>query len=286
MTCINPFKLKKPEGGVMELPCGRCIACKIAKSREWASRIIHEMVYYNESVFVTLTYDQDHLPVNNSISKEDIQKFLKRLRKDIYPKKIRYFLCGEYGDQSQRPHYHLIIFGLGRNEKQLISENWGKGLIHCGTVTFQSARYVARYIEKKYDGKKEQEAYKDKGLVTPFCYQSKGLGKQFAIDNHEYLEQNLGFTVQGAKCGLPRYYRTLHVRDKDSKIRFPVLDVDKNDFIAQAIEKGKGLIEHYMAKGEIDRDDYEWSVNEAKKKAREQAEKTLNAKINLHPKKI
>ena len=114
---------------------------------------------------------------------------------------------------------------------------------------------------------------------------SKGLGKQFAIDNTEYLAQNLGFTVQGAKCGLPRYYRNLHIRDSEKKL-CPVLDVDKNDFIAKAIENGRELLKHYEERGLIDCNDFEWSLSDAKRKAREQAEKTLNAKTNLRPKTI
>lgn len=299
MTCTNPFRIKKPEGGILELPCGHCLACKIAKSREWASRIIHEMVYHEKSVFLTCTYSEEMLPKNLSIAKRTLQLFIKRLRKSFPTLQLRYFACGEYGDgKGQRetnPHYHLIVFGLGRSdgEKEIIRKCWScpstglnLGFVYFGSVTFQSARYVARYIEKKYNGKKEEETYTSKGLQTPFCLMSKGLGKRFAIDNAEYLEQNLGFTVQGAKCGLPRYYRDLHIRDKDTKERKRVLDVDSNDFIAKAIEKGRDLLKHYEERGLIDGNDFEWSIAQAKKKAREQAELTLNAKTNLRPKKL
>ena len=298
MTCTNPFKLKRPEGGVMELPCGHCLACKIAKSREWASRIIHEMVYYDKSVFCTFTYSTENLPVDKSLDIAVLQKLLKRIRK-ASGKKIRYFACGEYGDghgvRSINPHYHAILFGIGRseNDRKLLEKAWRNpetgapyGFLYLGSVTFHSARYVARYIEKKYNGKKEEEEYTSKGLKTPFCLMSKGLGKRFAIDNAEYLEQNLGFTVQGAKCGLPRYYRDLRIRDKDTGERKRVLDVDSNDFIAKAIDKGRDLLKHYEERGLIDGDDFEWSLAQAKKKAREQAELTLNAKTNLRPKKL
>ena len=124
----------------------------------------------------------------------------------------------------------------------------------------------ALHRKKKYNGKKEEETYTSKGLKTPFCLMSKGLGRRFAIDNSEYLQQNLGFTVQGAKCGLPRYYRDLHIRDKDTKERKRVLDVDSNDFIAKAIEKGRDLLKHYEERGLIDGNDFEWSIAQAKKK--------------------
>lgn len=301
----------------MELPCGHCLACKIAKSREWASRMIHEMVYYEKSVFLTCTYAEDMLPPNNSIDVCTLQLFIKRLRKAYTKNRIRYFACGEYGDGKGKreinPHYHLIVFGLGRSngEKEIVRKCWscpetGKsfGNIFFGTVTFHSARYVARYIEKKYNGKKEEEEYISKGLKTPFCLMSKGLGKQFAIDNSEYLEQNLGFTVQGAHCDLPRYYRNLKKKYQLSSDDFqdveqvdimarhgfqgfaPVLDLDKNDFIAKAIENGRELLKHYEDRGLIDRTDFDWSLSDAKRKARAQAEKTLNAKTNLRPKKL
>lgn len=298
MMCTNPFRMKKPEGGIIELPCGHCMACKIAKSREWASRIIHEMVYYDKSVFITLTYADDCLPANLSISKRELQLFHKRLRRIYTGHRLRYFACGEYGDGkgSRRinPHYHAIIFGIGRTPDDIekLELCWSdpatkkqRGFVYTGTVTFQSARYVARYIEKKYNGKKEEEEYTSKGLETPFCLMSKGLGKNFVLDNQEYLSENLGFTVQGEKCGLPRYYRTLTVRNKDKELK-KVLDVDKNDFIAQAITKGRDLLAHYAERKLIDANDFEWSVAQAKKDARDQAERTLNAKINLRPKKL
>ena len=89
MTCTSPFRMKNPKG-VLELPCGHCLACKIAKSREWASRIIHEMVYYDQSVFCTFTYSTENLPNDKSLDVAVLQKLLKRIRK-ASGEKIRYF---------------------------------------------------------------------------------------------------------------------------------------------------------------------------------------------------
>ena len=141
MTCTSPFKLKQKEGGVIELPCGHCLACRIARSREWASRIIHEMVYYEDTMFLTLTYNDDNLPSDVGLHKDDLQRFFKRLRKALDTKKIRYFACGEYGDTTSRPHYHAIIFGLGLNEidKKYVNDAWTLGFSYFGTVTFNSA---------------------------------------------------------------------------------------------------------------------------------------------------
>ena len=194
MTCTNPFRMKKPEGGVIELPCGHCIACKIAKSREWASRIIHEMVYYEKAVFLTCTYATDMLPANKSIDVRTLQLFIKKLRKAYPEKRLRYFACGEYGDgkgeREINPHYHLIVFGLGRSERErkTIENAWkcsktGKnlGYVYFGTVTFQSARYVARYIEKNIMAKKKKKNILLKALKRLFVLCLKVLGETLLL---------------------------------------------------------------------------------------------------------
>ena len=117
-------------------------------------------------MFVTLTYSDEYLPENGTLVKEHPQKFLKRLRKHLYPERIRFYMCGEYGDQTQRPHYHLLIFGhrfpdaylwnTKRGNSTYRSETleklWPYGHSDFGTVTFQSAAYCARYIIKKQTG--------------------------------------------------------------------------------------------------------------------------------------
>ena len=103
-------------------PCGQCMACRLNKQREKAMRIGHELQYHKESVFITLTYDPEHLPENGSLVKSDVQKFLKRLRKRLGVERVRYFLCGEYGELGNRPHYHLIVFGLSYNDTRIFED--------------------------------------------------------------------------------------------------------------------------------------------------------------------
>ena len=95
-------------------------------------RMLHELSDYEDAVFVTLTYDEDHIPSNHSLKKSDLQKWFKRVRKEIEPKKIRYFACGEYGDKTQRPHYHAIIFGLSlrADDKMVMQSKWPMGRLH------------------------------------------------------------------------------------------------------------------------------------------------------------
>ena len=105
---------KKPENHwnyeKVKLPCGTCIGCKVEKSRQWAIRCVHEASLHEDNCFLTLTFNEEHMPENRSINKRDLQLFFKRLRKRYPNKVIKYFACGEYGDERNRPHYHVILF--------------------------------------------------------------------------------------------------------------------------------------------------------------------------------
>lgn len=151
--------------------CGQCLPCRINRRRVWTLRLLLEHFDHVASSFVTLTYDDAHMPLSESgrptLSKRDCQLFLKRLRKAFEPRKIRYYLAGEYGDRYERPHYHAIIFGLGpddldpcwmqyrgRSGKSLrrdspLSRAWPAGLVHVGECQRESIGYVAGYCLKK-----------------------------------------------------------------------------------------------------------------------------------------
>lgn len=201
MQCTKPILISKH--GV-RVPCGKCLNCRIARAREWSIRIMHEVDYHPANVFATLTYDDDHLPSDNSLKKSDLSRFWKRLRKDLGDRRIKYFGCGEYGERFGRPHYHAIIFGVAPDEKGLLESNWPYGFVHVGTVTYDSARYVADYVSK-VDGALATRMYGYRTL--PFKVQSNGLGRQFALDNEQYLRDNLKVTAHGSNHGVPKYYR-------------------------------------------------------------------------------
>lgn len=163
----------------LDLRCGQCVGCRIDRSREWALRCVHEASLHTRPVsgavvpnnsFVTLTYDDAHLPADRGLHVEDWQLFAKRLRDRVG--RFRFFMCGEYGEKTLRPHFHACVFGqdfsgdrvelrtVGENKlyySPLLSEIWGKGLCPFGSVTFESAAYVARYVINKITGKR----YKD-----------------------------------------------------------------------------------------------------------------------------
>lgn len=94
----------------VQIPCGRCIGCRLEHSRQWAIRCVHEASLHEENTFLTLTYNNEYVDPNFSLNKTDITNFLKRLRKNT-GRKIRYFQCGEYGEQFHRPHHHVLLFG-------------------------------------------------------------------------------------------------------------------------------------------------------------------------------
>ena len=138
MRCTSPVRIQiKNKRGIpdtrypdgLEVPCGKCMACRQQKRKEWSMRVLHESTEYRNECFTTLTYSDDNLPENGSLVKRDLQLFFKRLRKALPPsQKIRYFACGEYGDTYFRPHYHTILFnlGLGEADQDIINNAWGK----------------------------------------------------------------------------------------------------------------------------------------------------------------
>lgn len=203
MQCTNPMFLKSQGFWV---PCGRCLGCKIAHSREWTIRLLHELSTSDTGCFLTLTYDEEHCPI--SLRKKDLQKFWKRIRKQLKKqnRNIKYFACGEYGDQYGRPHYHAIVFGLDWNDEDLVTEEWPFGFHKFGSVTVHSCGYVTEYCLKKFGRKKDDELYTKLGLEPPFQLCSQGLGLNFALRNSQQLHDNLGITLNGQPVGLPRYY--------------------------------------------------------------------------------
>lgn len=154
---------------LQEVPCGNCLGCRARQAAEWTMRIMHESRMHDDAWFLTLTYDQERLPENGSLSSRDFQGFFKALRKGQPAKSIRYFGCGEYGDTSKRPHYHAVVFGCPFIDRRLkrtgvwnsesLDRYWPRGISEFGRVTNASAAYVAGYVRKKISKKVYPEAY-------------------------------------------------------------------------------------------------------------------------------
>ncbi len=256
-SCYHPIKAwKTPTGDVtfnvhrsygpsFQLPCCRCIGCKLAKSKEWAIRCTHEAQMHpvNGNSYATLTYNTDHLPKNNNLNHKDFQVFIRSLRKTTH-KKIRYFMCGEYGKATEkngfiaRPHFHVILFGIDfreDKEKHYINKRgdviyrsetleaaWTNGFSEFGTVTFESAAYVARYSLKKLNEAEREIIDHETGEVTDrkkeytkmSLKDPGGIGASWYLKYakdvfpHDYVVNHKGQIMT-----TPKYYRELLRRE-------------------------------------------------------------------------
>lgn len=206
------------------IPCGKCIGCRLAKSREWAIRVENEAKMYESNRFVTLTYDNKHLPRSGSLNPLHVELFIKRLR-DKYGSGIKYLITGEYGAKYRRPHYHCILFNVDFGDEVHVSTRdsvrytssknceklWGKGFVTIGDVNFASAAYVSRYVTKKIYGDAAADHYGN--LLPEFQRQSTrpGIGsKYFEKYYHDiYDVYDKCITSNGLKIKPPRYYDKL-----------------------------------------------------------------------------
>lgn len=214
--------------------CGRCIGCRLEYSRQWAIRCVHENQMHTRSCFLTLTYAPENLPQPEypTLRLEDFQKFMKRLRKK-YGSGIRFFHCGEYGDQTQRPHYHALIFGWRPGDLKLWRQNvrgdllytsgelsslWPLGHSSVGEVTFESAAYTARYITKKITGDAAIGAYSLGGFnrKPPYVTMSRrpGIGASWIEKYADEVLVTDSIVLRGTEVGVPRFYNE-HIQCTD-----------------------------------------------------------------------
>lgn len=217
------------------LPCGQCVGCRLERSRTWAVRCIHEASLHDQNCFLTLTYDDAHLPNDGSLHKDHLQKFWKRLRKSLGDVKIRYFACGEYGTQFSRPHYHACVFGYWPDDAKLfnirhgtqlfvsdsISRLWPYGFHTVGAVSFESAAYVARYVLKKVNGK-QADLYYD-GLEPEYVVMSRkpGIAHDWITKFHGDVYPHDFVVVRDQfKCRPPKYYDMIYDRECDGDLQY------------------------------------------------------------------
>lgn len=241
MTCYHPlcgYRSKEPtesgkyqivfslKDGYVDLPlsvpCGQCVGCRVSRSRQWAVRCMHEASLYDQNCFLTLTYSDENLPSNKSLSVGVFQGFMKRLRKR-FGEGIRFYHCGEYGEQFGRPHYHACVFNFDFPDKRLwmrsqgenlfvskeLERLWPYGFSTIGDVTYQSAAYVARYIMKKVVGKKAEEYYEGRKPEYTTMSRNPGIGKDWFVQFNSDVFPDDFVVVNGWKQSVPRYYDSL-----------------------------------------------------------------------------
>lgn len=242
MTCYRPVTAWKPTDGPVffsekkdcreiKISCGQCIGCRIAKRESWALRIVAESKMHEHKCFITLTYDDNNLPSDFSLNYEHFQKFMRTLRKRTgLP--IRFFMCGEYGDSFDRPHYHALLFGInfaGDRAKcnsihssfdiyrsPLLEKAWPFGFSSIGELNYATARYCAAYTVKRVTGDRADDHYlrvmPSTGeviwLKPEFARMSlkPGIGESWIKKYYTECVTHDGMVVNGMKKKLPRYF--------------------------------------------------------------------------------
>ena len=244
MSCIQPMLVRNKSGLLVRVPCGRCYGCLRRKQRELALRLSYDIKNSYDCLFVTLTYDDEHLITNYidketgafyplpSVSKDDAQRFLKRLRKNLHYDSsktyLSYYLSAEYGDESKRPHMHIILYLIGKPTNIIplstaVEKSWNKcnwDLVNreqcIKPLDGQGAlMYVAKHQMKKCQGSYLQAPY--------FQLRSKGIGKTFLNNDIEtQFAINNGFLVydRNKKAPIPRYFaEKLGIEKTDGEVR-------------------------------------------------------------------
>ncbi|WNK14490.1 MAG: replication initiator protein [Microvirus sp.] len=268
MPCYHPLKAMRSSSGVtilnsdaeifnLKLACGQCVGCRLERSKQWAIRCMHEASLYENNSFISLTYDDANVPHDGSLNHKHFQLFMKRLRARFPDNNIRYYMCGEYGGERGRPHYHAILFNhtftdlsiwkvsdLGHSlfRSAVLESLWPFGFSSIGSVTFESAAYVARYIMKKQTGSLSSRYYQAVSTVTGEVFDRRpeynsmslkpGIGYDWFSKYHSDVFPRDACIVDGTPSHPPRYYDKLLKRlNPDLLVKIKsnrVLDINDN----------------------------------------------------------
>lgn len=228
-----PYKPKGHSGASFKVPCRGCLGCRIAHEEEWSIRIMHECQMHEDNQYITLTYDEEHIPWDHGLHHSHWQTFMRRLRKAT-PEKLRFYMCGEYGDLHSRPHFHCIVnnlklpdlihTGVSEGNKiytsAIIADAWQRqGNVYIGeTVTRAVALYVAGYMLKDSD-KQWKNNWEWPNKITgemharkkPYCQMSThpGIGKPWLDKYFADVFPHDSVNVGGKEHPTPKYYRRI-----------------------------------------------------------------------------
>ncbi len=243
MKCVNPITIGKEKGKGIHVACGRCMPCQKNKRRDWSFRLQEEQHVSINSCFVTLTYEEETIPIRNSIPtllKSDLRTFINSLRKrqerfwqkefeekkaDAYTKeyikernKIRYYAVGEYGKRGDRPHYHIIMFNLAPQLIDELTPIWGKGFVHIGEVNYKSIKYCTKYIIGKEGpglAYAKHEPQEGPGIEKCFSWKSSNPGIGHSYLTREIIEYHKKKYEQAIKRADTREYYVPLVRSRE-----------------------------------------------------------------------
>lgn len=270
--CLTPINIKNKrmlnsDYAYNTVPCGKCPACRRKRANAWAFRLQQEEKQHKFAHFITLTYETSNLPRTSrgfpTLCKEDVQKWLKRLRKMSRCRTIKYYLAGEYGTNTYRPHYHAIIFDAKPSD---IEASWGLGYCHFGTVSAASIAYTVKYLDKG----KLIPMHPNDDRLPEFALMSKGMGKNYLtpemVSYHRANESTAVTLPGGIKQAMPRYYRDKIYPDlpdgSKDPIRCRIIAAQKQAF-SDAYERGVVAADgdpakyvrnmHYAVKSQIEK---------------------------------
>lgn len=275
-------------GKYIVVPCNKCLACKMRKSAEWAARAAQEAEYYpdGERWFITFTYDEDNLPRyyealgeiitggnpiggTPTLYHKDMQNLFKRIRDAERKKakregreerKIKFLMSGEYGDQTGRPHYHAIIFGLKIDDltptktdrgvihykSNWLQAKWGKGIVDIEEYSLTNAQYVAQYTVKKAYGFQAQQKYKELGIRAPYLVVSNGFSERWVTEHEAEILAGRGEsylpTKSGTRIAPPSAYAQRKLRRKRTAAEIEQRQKD-------AVERQLRHLEHIQRNG-------------------------------------
>jgi len=235
------FSSRSSERGLeVQLPCGSCLGCRLERSRQWALRCVHESTLHDHNSFVTLTYSPQNLPRNGSLDPHALHCFIERVRARFG--QVRYFGCGEYGESLERPHFHVLLFGVNFADKVLwkkgpegdlfrsptLEKLWKFGFSTIGEVTFQSAAYVASYVLKKVTGERAPGHYGDKYPEFVRMSRNPGLGRGWFEKFKDDVFPRDFVICEGKQLAVPKYYGKL-------------FEAERPDVMAQVKRKRSGF---------------------------------------------
>lgn len=244
MLCKKPYVK-----GDCTFPCGQCLPCRINRRRLWTHRLMLEAIKHESSSFITLTYSDENLPEGGTLQPRDAQLFLKRLRRAIEPYKLRFYLVGEYGEETFRPHYHAALFGIDNRQIDQISACWQHGMVHAGTLTLESAQYIAGYVTKKMTSPDDERL---QGRYPEFARMSNrpGIGHSSLDELEDFLYSDVGARLLMQTKDVPLTLRHggkqlplgRYLRDKlRERMGIPKKSVEQNPFIQEQIAEMSAL---------------------------------------------
>ena len=257
MQCFTPFRVRNKskdwqnQNLMIDVPCGKCLACTKRRASQWTFRLMEETKVSSSACFITLTYEKTPISENGfrTLNKRDVQLFIKRLRKKCPTNKLRYYLCGEYGPNGTlRPHYHIILFNLPKSlisNPQKIADTWQNGFIQIDNNNLKTIQYVAGYVTK---GSFERLNNQDDRLPD-FSLMSKGLGANYLtpqmIDYYRKRQVACIVKEEGKIISMPRYYREKIFSKKELQaINKKYIEEQEFDFQEKFLS-GKDEHEHF-----------------------------------------